>query len=322
MNERGTDTLDLYELDVIRTSRVRGAVLCETRQGLKLLKECRISLKRIEFEDKILAELEKSGSLFVDSYIRTKDNELIAVNCEGTRYTLRNWYDGRECNVKEAAEILTAVRELAKFHKLGRGQNVLRLLNDKCGTSKNLLMSYNRHNRELKRARNYIHNKGKKTEFEICVIESFDKFYENAREATCLLGEWNIQLPRYLCHGDFNQHHILINKEETAIVDFARMGAGIQLEDLYLFMRKVMEKHNWNISLGSSILETYSGILPFTEEEKRYLYILFLYPEKYWKQINFYFNASKAWIPARNVEKLTILDEQFDEREKFLKKFF
>ena len=29
------------------------------------------------------------------------------------------------------------------------------------------------------------------------------------------------------------------------------------------------------------------------------------YPEKYWKQLNYYYNANKAWIPDKNVEKLT-----------------
>ena len=48
------------------------------------------------------------------------------------------------------------------------------------------------------------------------------------------------------------------------------------------------------------------------------MYIRFLYPEKYWKQINFYYNSNKAWIPARNTEKLKILEEQEPERKKFL----
>ena len=41
MNEKGIDVLQQYDLDIIRTSRVRGAVLCETRQGSRLLKEYR-----------------------------------------------------------------------------------------------------------------------------------------------------------------------------------------------------------------------------------------------------------------------------------------
>ena len=45
---------------------------------------------------------------------------------------------------------------------------------------------------------------------------------------------------------------------------------------------------------------------------------MFLYPEKYWKQINYYFNANKAWIPARNMDKIIGLQEQEEGRRRFL----
>ena len=59
-----------------------------------------------------------------------------------------------------------------------------------------------------------------------------------------------------------------------------------------------------------------------TRKERRSLYYMFLYPEKYWKQINFYFNANKAWIPARNIEKLRNLEEQQTSRNRFLEQIF
>ena len=55
-----------------------------------------------------------------------------------------------------------------------------------------------------------------------------------------------------------------------------------------------------------------------TAKEREYLYYQFLYPEKYWKQLNFYYNANKAWIPARNIEKLKDLELQQPLRNEFL----
>ena len=83
-------------------------------------------------------------------------------------------------------------------------------------------------------------------------------------------------------------------------------------------MRKILEKHRWNLRLGHQILEAYTARLPLEREEWQYLYILFLYPEKYWKQINYYVNSNKAWIPARNVDKLKVLESQFEPRAQFL----
>ena len=54
MSERGTGVLEQYELEVFRTWRTRGAFLCETDQGLKLLKEWTGSDKRIQLEYEVV----------------------------------------------------------------------------------------------------------------------------------------------------------------------------------------------------------------------------------------------------------------------------
>ena len=59
------------------------------------------------------------------------------------------------------------------------------------------------------------------------------------------------------------------------------MHLGIQISDLYRFMRKVMEKHGWNLDLGLSMLDSYERVLPMEPKERGCLYYLFLYPEKY-----------------------------------------
>ena len=94
------------------------------------------------------------------------------------------------------------------------------------------------------------------------------------------------------------------------------------MSDLYRFMRKVMEKHGWDEFLGYAMLEAYNAVLPMTEDDRNYLYFLFLYPEKYWKQLNYYYNANKAWIPEKNVEKLKTLEAQQGSRNRFLQNVF
>lgn len=113
---------------------------------------------------------------------------------------------------------------------------------------------------------------------------------------------------------------MLMGGHYTAIIEYNRMHLGIQVSDLYRFMRKVMEKHGWNADLGLSMLESYERVLPIDREEKRCLYYLFLYPEKYWKQLNFYYNANKAWIPGRNIDKLKSLELQEASRRLFLRR--
>lgn len=177
-----------------------------------------------------------------------------------------------------------------------------------------------RHNRELKRARTYIRGKRKKSDFELCVMKSFQQFFEQAKEAAeGISGLWGIgKEPRFLCHGDLDHHHVLMGDSYVAVVEYNRLHMGLQMEDLYRFIRKAMEKHNWNLGLGMDMLESYEAVLPLEKKERQCLYYLFLYPEKYWKQINYYFNANKAWIPARNMDKIVGLQEQEKARKEFL----
>ena len=79
-----------------------------------------------------------------------------------------------------------------------------------------------------------------------------------------------------------------------------------------------MEKQDWNLELGEEMITSYDRILPLAQSDRDFLYYLFLYPEKYWKQINFYYNARKAWIPVRNMEKIQTLENQTESRLRFL----
>lgn len=45
---------------------------------------------------------------------------------------------------------------------------------------------------------------------------------------------------------------------------------GIQINDLYHFIRKTMEKNDWDISLGNKMIETYKKYCDISEGENNY----------------------------------------------------
>lgn len=81
-----------------------------------------------------------------------------------------------------------------------------------------------------------------------------------------------------------------------------------------------MEKNDWDILYGNNIIEIYDRIRPISKDELEILYLLLLYPEKFWKITNFYFNGKKVWISTRNIQKLNSIGEQNPKRIIFLKK--
>ena len=51
-----------------------------------------------------------------------------------------------------------------------------------------------------------------------------------------------------VCHGEYNQHNVLMLKPGTAVTNFEHWGFDVQISDLYRFMRKILEKYSWDKS--------------------------------------------------------------------------
>ena len=282
MNDSYLEVLKQYEGEVTGVRRGRGAWICEYPDGPRLLKEYRGTVKRLEFEDAVLGQLEQQGICRTDRYVRNLEDGLVTAGPDGVKYILKRWFLERECSLRDRREILFCARQIAQLHRglqeipwqeeWNLGSTVAPALSEEMA----------RHSREMRRVRNYIRGKRRKTEFELQVMQSFDAYYAQALEA----------------------------EKGLEPLD--------QVSDLYRFMRKVMEKHGWDEYLGCSMLDVYDAMLPMSRNDRRCLYFLFLYPEKYWKQLNYYYNANKAWIPEKNMEKLKTLESQREARRRFL----
>ncbi len=101
MGDRSAIVLENYEIEVLRTWKGRGAVLCETNQGILILKEYAGHKEKAVFQDALLCMIREKGFCQAESIIRNKEQELLTVDVDGTAYILKTYEDGRECNVKE-----------------------------------------------------------------------------------------------------------------------------------------------------------------------------------------------------------------------------
>ena len=125
-----------------------------------------------------------------------------------------------------------------------------------------------------------------------------------------------------VCHGAYNQHNILMLRKGEAVTNFGNWCFDIQMADLYHFMRKILEKYSWDLTLGKEMLTEYHRIRPVSYQEWQNLKVRFTYPEKYWKLANYYYSHKKVWISGKNVEKLENLINQKEIWEKFIQNCF
>ena len=118
MRDYGVSVLEQYPIEVYNVRRVRGAVLCETDKGLMLLKEAQIWDRRLPFLIELYSLLEESGEWKVDTILANKEGEYVSTAEDETKYVLKKWYQGRECDVYKESEILEGIRTLGKLHKI------------------------------------------------------------------------------------------------------------------------------------------------------------------------------------------------------------
>lgn len=320
MYYRTEQILEAYPCEFTGNSKGRGAILCTDSEGVCLLKEYKGSIHRLELMESVLEYLAGQGFL-AERLVRTTEGEVSYKDTDGTAYFLRRYFQGRECDTRNRDEILGVIRHMAKLHLLLKEFDPGEL---QLPESDSIVSGqWEKHTRELKKMKNYTRNKKKKNNFEEEFLRSYDQYMEQAKQVLEL--EAKTPVPegvKQLCHGDFNQHNLLFTKDGLAVVGFEKLRVDLCISDLTNFMRKIMEKHDWNSGLGMDMFLAYNSVRQLEGWELRQLYMRLLYPEKFWKIVNHYYNARKTWVSGRNIEKLVNLSEQEEKREEFLSMLF
>lgn len=338
MRDIEVKVLEKYWIDVNSIRKVRSGFLCDTKQGLLRLKELSSSEKKVPYVHFLCEQLVEAGFTQVDALLPNKEGEYVCNMRDFGSYVLKKWYMGRECDIRREREIIEACKVLAILH------NYLDVVSEQITSMEadlspderwsefvgtNLIEEWKRHNQGLKKAREFMRNRVGKGAFESIYIKNFNEIYAIASRV-----ELKMKFSQYkdlyqrairerqLVHGDYNYHNVLFVGSGTAVTNFERFRIDVSIADFYYFLRKVMEKCNWNESLGRKMIESYQRERMITEAEYEYIALRLSYPEKVWKLTNYYYNTNKAWISENNVEKLKISIEQLPIKQQFVQSIF
>lgn len=384
MEDKYEEVLAQYPIQYKSKRRVRGAVLLETEDGLRLLRNYNGHRNHLVIEEQIKKHLVEQGYPYVDLAVENGQGELLSRDGLGGLWIMRRWYTGRECDIRDVKEVCQAVVHLGKLHQMlvmpenfltkmaeereqtagkphssnegaggdpisgaqdsesnegqanaAQGEGPVSDQNDMEQRDRSVSHTEQRQleqvyfakrNRELKRVHSYIRKKKRKNEMELGLLNAFSYYYEQGCEAEKIDAEGDVYRSLYqqalqqrqYIHGSYNYHNLLIQGKRIATMNFENSKIGIPVLDLYGFLRKVMEKNGWQCDLGMQILEVYRQNRTLSEQECKLLYTLLLYPEKYWKQCNFYYNGKKSWMSVKNYDKLLRLQVQEQDRRHFL----
>lgn len=313
--------LSQYELEIHQTTKGRGAYLVDTSKGPKALVAFRGSKEKGEFLRTYLASLYEAG-FCVEQIVSNKEGEAITEDSvTGERFLLKDNIKGTELNTGHLGELVAAVEVLADYHRIARDLD-LQIPDVLLDAKASQVEVRRRHYKELVKVKNYIRGRKKKNDFDQMFLKNYEPMLSTAEHSLSVLEGQIEESVCGICHGDYNQHNILKTENGWRIVNFESFFYGWTILDLANFLRKMLEKNNWNIEIGRLLLEAYDRKCSLKEAEYKQLYGLLLFPEKFWKVSNHYMNSRKSWISERDIEKLKKVIEQEEGRKNFMQNMF
>lgn len=275
---------------------------------------------------KIYEQLNENGFACVDTPLPNKEGAYISKAEDGTGYIVKRWFQGRECDVRRENELIAGAENLARIHLCMRSEEENKVTDI---VENPVIREYAKHNRELRKVREFVCRRSVKSPFEIAFLKGYDQMYFWAEQVLEMLEHMELDsvfaealAGNHIVHGDYNYHNLLVCQEGMAVTGFEHAHRDVQMEDLYYFLRKCMEKHHYDERLGYRMMRSYDSVNKLGKKERDYLAIRLAYPEKFWKITNSYYHSGKAWIPAKNVEKLSLSVAQTEEKKRFLRNLF
>lgn len=83
MNDRVVGLLDQYEIEMLRTRKGRGAIICDTDRGCLIFKEYSGNPEKIKLQDRVLKKICETGVVPVERIIPNKEEVLLTEDGDG-----------------------------------------------------------------------------------------------------------------------------------------------------------------------------------------------------------------------------------------------
>ena len=317
LNEKYQALLDQYDISVSHTRRGRGCVLCFGENDVYALSQTSLSEERLGAVSEWTLAMHDHHFYKTDQYILNKDGYFLTFDRYYETFALRKTYLGTECDIHALKDIRSSAENLASFHNHCLA---ISFSSENLRKYTSISTYYEQKYLELKSIARYIRKRKKKGVFEYLFLEQTKTFWKQMERSIQILNE-TTPSRRGWCHGAYNHHNIIMTSSAPATIHFEHFYHGYPILDVYYFLKKALEKNNYNFAFCETFLSNYDRFMPLSKDDLLCLYGLFLFPEKFWKISNQYMAHKKHWISPRYIEKLEEFIHNKEARSIFLEKY-
>ena len=218
MYDRGLSVLEQYGLEAGAVYRGRGALICETQEGLVLIREYWGTPRKLEYQAKLLETISGASPIGTDQILNNKEGSYISGDSENVPYIVKKWYEGKECDTRSEKEICKGVSALASLHK------VMCMPVQSHYVKESLCSEFQRHNRELRKIRKFILEKRRKNPFEQELLDTLSSFLGHERKPCT---GWRLPDTKDCGSGNWKEALSAMENLTSTISFFLRKKSGL-----------------------------------------------------------------------------------------------
>ena len=323
MKEFSASILEPFGLRTKRVTRAYGAFICDTNQGVMLVKTAEEPEGALWFAHGAKEHMVRQGFGWTDRYQLSRDGLAWAEYC-GERYTVRSWLRAEEAELTDGDCALRMAALLGRMHRVSADYEAppqSRVVN-RCHEWPQRIYK-NCH--KLQSYGKLLRKNGRYTEFDLMVLACLPEHIEQAQEAQkFFLSEAYTELAeradlgRTFGHGRYDDHTVLLGRSHSMITNWEQACYMIPVVDLIGLLERALRKNGWETELGIGMLEAYDRWYPLDAAEKRMVYAGLMYPNRLCELCSDAYHMKRSWIPISYKRKLEELLNQQKRRKEFL----
>lgn len=313
-----------FGLEVRNLLPYKDSFMVVTPKGRKVLRKTPFSPERVKFVNSAKEHLFNNGFANIDRYICTLGNEPF-FSFENGIYTMTDFIEGRESSFDNDADVQKASLLLAQLHKASKGYTADEgiKVQDELGK---LPVYFQKRLEDIKKLKKQA-KKGK-SKFDHLFLEYADYFCRMGDNAINELQSSNYEQlaartrrEKLFCHHDYTHHNIIVSEGRMSVINFDYCCQELRIYDIANLIRRKMRKCNWDISKADMIINAYNAFEPLDRDEMTVMKLILMFPQKFWRVVNRYYNSRRSWSERSYVTKLQEVISEVEPHRDFIEKF-
>ena len=278
-------------------TRTRTGLICRTDQGLRELKKPRGSVESLRLAFDVKEQLRKNGFRNISRFYQTLEGEPF-YRYDGILYTLEDVMPAEALPEEEPDTFFRGAEILGKMHQGAKGLKSEAARWDR----RRLPALYEKRRVQLAKIRRRNDKHRNYDAIDLLLIRYYDQFMEQASLAEELLkkGGYEAAVEQAaaqgaFCHNAYKGEALRQNeKGEIFVGSFDKCSSELPLADLAYYLRRYFRKTEGTAAGVCRMLERYGKYQPLSENDLTILQGMLIYPEKFLRLVNEYYNKRRA----------------------------